>query len=122
MVLVLYERRVPEPMLPFKLYRNRIITGGNYVGAANGAIMMSIVVFFASVYAGRDGVRHLSGSALGARSVAWPLGGFVGSRLVLKTSFQAAATIGATVLMVGSIMLITLHVGGGHAAAHCRPC
>jgi EmrB/QacA subfamily drug resistance transporter len=112
-ILAFYERRIPEPMLPFKLYRNRIIAGGNFVGAANGAIMMSIVGFLPVYMQGVMGAGTvLAGSALGAMSVAWPFGGFVGSRLVLQTSYRAAAMIGATVLVIGSIMLITLHAGG----------
>ncbi len=83
--LFAYERRAPEPMLPFKLYRNRIIAGGNSVGLANGAIMMSIVGFLPAYMQGVMGTTTLvAGAALGAMSVAWPFGGFVGSRLVLR--------------------------------------
>ncbi len=84
--LLAYERRTPEPMLPFRLYRNRIIAGGNSVGLANGAIMMSIVAFLPAYMQGVMGTSTLvAGAALGTMSVAWPFGGFVGSRLVLRT-------------------------------------
>lgn len=109
--LFAYERRAPEPMLPFKLYRNRIIAGGNSVGLANGAIMMSIVGFLPAYMQGVMGTTTLAaGAALGAMSVAWPFGGFVGSRLVLRTSYRIAATIGGAVLLAGAVLLITLRV------------
>ncbi len=109
--LFTYERRAPEPMLPFKLYRNRIIAGGSSVGLANGAIMMSIVGFLPAYMQSVMGTSTLiAGSALGIMSVAWPFGGFVGSRLVLRTSYRIAATIGGAVLLAGAMLLITLRV------------
>ncbi len=109
--LFAYERRAPEPMLPFKLYRNRIIAGGSSVGLANGAIMMSIVAFLPAYMQGVMGTSTLvAGAALGAMSVAWPFGGFVGSRLVLRTSYRIAATTGGVVLLVGAMLLATLTV------------
>jgi MFS family permease len=116
LALFVYERRTPEPMLPFKLYRNRIIAGGNAVGLTNGVIMMSIVGFLPAYMQGVMGSSTLlAGAALGAMSVAWPFGGFVGSRLVLQTSYRIAATIGGVVLVVGSLLLIALHIGAGAA-------
>jgi EmrB/QacA subfamily drug resistance transporter len=116
MALFVYERRTPEPMLPFKLYRNRIIAGGNAVGLTNGVIMMSIVGFLPAYMQGVMGSSTLlAGTALGAMSVAWPFGGFVGSRLVLQTSYRIAATVGGGVLVVGSLLLIALHIGAGAA-------
>lgn len=52
-----YERRISEPLLPFELYRNRIIAGGNAIGLANGVIMMSIVGFLPA-YMCRHGPRR----------------------------------------------------------------
>ena len=43
--LIFYESRVSEPMIPIRLYRSRIVAGGNWVGAANGAISMAIIGF-----------------------------------------------------------------------------
>jgi EmrB/QacA subfamily drug resistance transporter len=110
--LVFYESRTPEPMIPVRLYRNRIIAGGNWVGAANGVIMMGIVGFLPVYMQGLMGSSTLiAGVALGAMSVAWPFGGFVGSRLVLRVSYRMSATTGAVILVVGSTLLILLHPG-----------
>jgi EmrB/QacA subfamily drug resistance transporter len=107
-----YERRISEPLLPFELYRNRIIAGGNAIGLANGVIMMSIVGFLPAYMQAVMGSSTLvAGTALGAMSAAWPFGGFVGSRIVLRTSYRIAAMIGAVVLVAGSLLLITLHIG-----------
>ena len=110
--LFVYERLTPEPMLPFKLYRNRFIAGGNSIGLTTGAIMMSIVAFLPAYMQGVMGLSSLvAGVALGAMSAAWPFGGFVGSRLLLWIPYRIAATIGAVILVTGSLLMIALHIG-----------
>jgi MFS family permease len=110
--LIFYESRTPEPMIPVRLYRNRLIAGGNWVGAANGAISMAIAGFLPVYMQGLMGSSTLiSGLALGALSVFWPFGGFVGSRLVLRMSYRLSSTIGAVILVTGSALLVLLHPG-----------
>ena len=109
-VFLAYERRVPEPMLPVKLFGNRIVAGGNAVGLANGAIMMSIVGFLPAYMQGVMGASAtLAGAALAAMSVAWPFGGFVGSRMMLWSTYRVAATIGGVVLVAGSLLMIAVN-------------
>jgi EmrB/QacA subfamily drug resistance transporter len=110
--LIFYESRISEPMIPVRLYRNRLVAGGNWVGAANGAISMGVVGFLPVYMQGLMGAGPLtSGLALGAMSVLWPTGGFVGSRLVLRMSYRLSATIGGVILVSGSTLLILLHPG-----------
>ncbi len=110
--LIFYESRISEPMIPVRLYRNRIVAGGNWTGAANGAISMAVVGFLPVYMQGLMGSSALTaGFALGAMSVLWPTGGFVGSRLVLRMSYRHSTTIGGIILVSGSLLLILLHPG-----------
>lgn len=78
--------------------------------------MMSIVGFLPAYMTGVMGTGTLlAGTALGAMSVAWPVGGFVGSRILLRTSYRRAATIGGVILIAGSLLLIALHIDGSIA-------
>jgi Na+/melibiose symporter-like transporter len=52
-----------------------------------------------------------AGIALGAMSVLMPLGGFIGSRLVLRMSYRLSSAIGGVILVTGSTLLIWLHPG-----------
>jgi EmrB/QacA subfamily drug resistance transporter len=111
-VLIFYESRIPEPMIPVRLYRNRLVAGGNWIGGANGAIMMGIVGFLPLYMQGLMGSSTLmAGVALGAMSVVWPFGGFVGSRLVLRVRYRISAAAGGVVLVAGCTLLILLHPG-----------
>ena len=114
--LWIHESRTPEPMLPLKLFRNRIVASGNVVGLANGAIMMGIVAFLPAYMQGVMGsTALLAGVALTAMSVAWPIGGLAGSRIMLWFSYRVAATIGSVVLLIGSVLMIALDPAFGAA-------
>jgi MFS family permease len=114
--LLIHESRTLEPMLPLKLFRNRIVASGNVVGLANGAIMMGIVAFLPAYMQGVLGsTALLAGVALTAMSVAWPIGGLIGSRIMLLFSYRVAATIGSVVLLIGSLLMIALNPALGVA-------
>ena len=110
--LIFYESRTSEPMIPVRLYRDRLVAGGNWVGAANGVISMAVVGFLPVYMRALMGSSTLmSGVALGTLSVFWPFGGFVGSRLVLRMPYRLSSTIGGVVLVAGISLLILLHPG-----------
>ena len=110
--LIFYESRTSEPMIQVRLYRNRLIAGGNWIGVANGAISMAVIGFLPVYMQGLLGSSALiSGVALGAMSVLMPLGGYFGSRLVFQMSYRLSSTIGGVILLVGSALLILLRPG-----------
>ncbi|HTV36925.1 MAG TPA: hypothetical protein VMF12_10895, partial [Xanthobacteraceae bacterium] len=41
----------------------------------------------------------------------WPLGGFLGSRLVLRMPYRVSSTIGGIILLTGTAVLVLLHPG-----------
>jgi EmrB/QacA subfamily drug resistance transporter len=110
--LIFYESRTSEPMIPVRLYGNRLIAGGNWAGAANGAISMAVVGFLPVYMRALMGASTLTaGLALGTMAVLWPFGGFVGSRLVLRMPYRMSSTIGGVILVTGSMVLVLLHPG-----------
>ena len=110
--LIFYESRTSEPMIPVRLYRDRLVAGGNWVGAATGAISMAIIGFLPVYMRALMGTSTLvSGVALGTLSVFWPFGGFVGSRLVLRMPYRVSSTIGGIILLTGVTFLVLLHPG-----------
>ncbi len=108
-VLFIYERRTPEPMLPLELFRIRVIAVGNVVGLANGAMMMGIVAFLPAYMLGAlQSSTSIAALALAAMAGAWPVGGLIGSRIILLSSYRVAGTIGSLVLLAGSLAMIAL--------------
>jgi EmrB/QacA subfamily drug resistance transporter len=108
-LLFLYERRAPEPMIPVELLKNRIIAGGTLGCFALGAIIMGATAFL-SLYVqgvmGRSAV--LAGLVLMTPSVTWPIGSSSGGWLMLRTSYRATTFIGTVPLVLGSVILFLL--------------
>lgn len=113
-MLLIYERTVPEPMLPVTLWRSRIVAGSNVVNLATGAAMMGITAFLPAYMQGVMGTSTIvAGLALTAMSAGWPVGGFTSGRVMLRFSFRTTAAAGGFVFVIGSLMLIALDPARG---------
>jgi EmrB/QacA subfamily drug resistance transporter len=118
-VLCAHERRAAEPMLPLALWRNRVVAVGCLAGFANGAVMMSLSAFMPTYVQGAMGrTATASGVVLAASSVSWAFASMVSGRLMIRTSYRLAASIGGLCLVAGSLVLITLDPAG----SLFRPC
>src|SRR6516165_8773928 len=112
--LAAHERRAAEPMLPVALWRNRVVAVGCLAGFFNGALMMAISGFLPTYVQGamgRDAIA--SGVVLAASSVSWAFASMAAGRLMIRTSYRLAATIGGVFLVVGGLVLITLEPTSG---------
>jgi EmrB/QacA subfamily drug resistance transporter len=107
--LVAHERRAAEPMLPIQLWRNRIVAVGCLAGFFNGALMMAVSGFLPTYVQGAMGRdATAAGVVLAASSVSWAFASMASGRLMIRTSYRLAASIGGVSLVAGSLMLITL--------------
>lgn len=112
--LAAHERRAVEPMLPLALWRNRIVAVGCLAGFFNGALMMAISGFLPTYVQGAMGRdATASGVVLAASSVSWAFASMAAGRLMIRTSYRLAASIGGVFLVVGSLVLITLEPASG---------
>ncbi len=108
------ERRAAEPMLPVALWRNRVVAIGCLAGFFNGAVMMALSAFMPTYVQGAMGLTATaSGVVLAASSVSWALASFAGGRLMIRTSYRLAATIGGVCLVAGSLVLIAIQPSSG---------
>jgi EmrB/QacA subfamily drug resistance transporter len=116
--LVAHERRVAEPMLALRLWRNRFIVVGNLGGFTLGALMMGVTAFMPTYLQGvLGGTAGAAGLVLAIMSITWTLGSIVGGRLMIRTSYRATATVGALALAAGALALIMLYPPRGVAWA-----
>jgi EmrB/QacA subfamily drug resistance transporter len=113
-LLVLYERRAPEPMIPMELLQNRVIAAGTLGCFALGAIMMGATAFVSLYVQGAMGRSALlAGLVLMTPSLTWPIGSMSGGRIMLKTSYRATTLIGTLPLLLGSALMIALSPASG---------
>jgi len=118
--LFIQERRVKEPIVPFKLWRNRVIAVGNFGSLCLGAILMGVSAFLPTYVQGvLGGSPTLAGFAVAAQSISWSIAGIVAGVLMVRTSYRFVGTAGALVLIAGSAILIALEPTSGVLWAIC---
>lgn len=117
---VLRERAVPDPILPFGLFRNRIVSvtsaSGLLVGAALFGSLYYIPLFVQGVEAG---TATEAGLTLTPLMLAWTGASILGGRLVIRFGFRSVATVGTVLLGVGFGILTRIHPGMGSAWVGC---
>ncbi len=108
-VLAAHERDAPEPVLPLRLWRHRVIAVGSLSGLTAGIVMMSINGFLPLYVQGAmNRSPTAAGLALGAASVSWTFASLAAGRLMIRTSYRQAATIGGLSLILGTAVLAAL--------------
>ena len=113
-VLVLHERRTPEPMLPLDLWRNRVIVVGSLGNLTSGAMMMGVAAFLPTYIQGAMGRGAIVGGlVLGAMSVSWAFASLAAGHIMLRTSYRFVAVLGGVSLSTGCVMLATLTPADG---------
>jgi MFS family permease len=112
--LVVHEGKVAEPVLPFRLWRNREVALCNFASLALGAIVISVGGFLPSYVQGVMGYSpSIAGIAFGATSVTWAVASFVAAAVMIRTSFRFAATIGGASIVAGNAILIAMTPSSG---------
>ncbi len=105
-LLIAYEVRIREPMLPIALWRDPIVVGGNLANLCIGAMLMGVTAFLPPYVQGAMGRSALvAGFMLTAMSGSWPVGSAVAGQVMLRTSYRTSAFAGASLVLVGSALL-----------------
>jgi EmrB/QacA subfamily drug resistance transporter len=108
-VFVWHERRTPEPMMPFRLWRQRVIALSNFGVFGSGSAMIGVSAFLPTYVQGVMGRSPgTAGFVLGCMSVSWMFASLGAGRLMIRTSYRLAAAIGGAALVAGSAMLALL--------------
>lgn len=112
-VFVFVERRSPAPLVPFSLFRSRVLVGGNLVTltAAVGAYGQSILL---TQYAQQ--VLGYSPAQFGLMSGVVPVMAVIGSvlsqRFVTKVGFRSVAIVSMSLMAAGCLLLTQLSANG----------
>lgn len=108
-LLLIQERRAREPMLPLEIWRNRMVVLANAASGSIGGMQMAVIAFLPAFVQGVMGESAMrAGFALTAMSFAWPTGGFIAGRALLRISYRQSSSLGAIVLVAGAAMMAVL--------------
>ena len=106
---VLVERRAVEPVLPLWLFRHRVVTAAMATSLVVGVLMMGLTTYiplYAQSVLGYGAV--VSGFALAAMTLGWPLAASNSGRLYLSVGFRSTMLIGGAVGAVGTALLLLI--------------
>ncbi|HZU91575.1 MAG TPA: MDR family MFS transporter [Stellaceae bacterium] len=113
-LLAAHERHAPEPIVPYRLWRNRVIALGNLGAFATFMASMGVSAFLPPYIQGVLGrSAGVAGFALGCQSVSWTLATFATAWVMIRTSYRASAIIGGVLLALSGVMLFLLQPTSG---------
>ncbi len=102
----LVERRAAEPVLPLWVFTHRVLVSAMLAALVVGVLLMgltSYVPLYAQGVLGQGAV--VSGLALAALSLGWPLAAGNSGRLYLALGFRTTMLIGAVLAVAGAALL-----------------
>lgn len=109
---VLVERRVPDPVLPLWVFRNRVLTSA-MLGAFVVGMAMLGVTSYVPVYAqqvlGAGAVT--AGLSVAALAIGWPIAASTAGRFYLRHGFRPCLLAGAAFGVVGTTIVATVGPG-----------
>jgi EmrB/QacA subfamily drug resistance transporter len=108
-VFVLIERRAADPVVPLRLLRRRLLVATNLVSACVGAALLGLTSYVPTFVQDVLGTGPLvAGFALAALTLGWPISASQAGRVYLRIGIRSTALIGATVVVLGSALLLLL--------------
>jgi len=105
-LFVWVERRAPDPIIPFTLFRNRMVSVSVAAGFLAGIAMFGAVSFMPRCAQGALGMSATeAGSLLTPLMLSWVTMSVIGGRLLLKVSFRIVTIAGFIIMAVGFVLM-----------------
>ncbi|MCU1474103.1 MAG: transporter [Amnibacterium sp.] len=105
-VFVLAERWAPEPVLPLWVFSRRLLLTTALVSAGVGAVTIGLTSYVPTFLEKVVPTTPLvSGLALAALTVGWPVAASNAGRLYLRIGFRSTALIGCGIAALGAVAL-----------------
>ncbi|MEN1967038.1 MDR family MFS transporter [Lentibacillus sp. N15] len=103
------ERRANDPMMPFVIWKYRIITTANLTSLTTGMIMIGVSSYLPAFVQGvMDKSATVAGFTLTTMSIGWPIASTIAGRLLLKIGYRNTSLIGGVSLVIGGMIFFLL--------------
>ena len=100
------EARASDPIVPFKLFRNRVVTVSIIAGFLAGVAMFGAITFVPLFAQGALGATATeAGSLLTPLMLSWVILSIIGGRLLLRVGYKPTSIAGFLLLTVGLALL-----------------
>ncbi|MEF2976081.1 MFS transporter [Subtercola sp. YIM 133946] len=103
---VFVERHAAEPVLPLWVFSRRLLLTTTLISLGVGAILLGVTSFVPTYLEGAISITPLvSGLAVAAITLGWPLSAAQSGRLYLRIGFKRTILIGLVIAVAGSLAL-----------------
>jgi EmrB/QacA subfamily drug resistance transporter len=108
-LFVIVERQAADPIVPLDLFRERIIAVSSLGNLAMGGVLLGVSVYVPLFVQGAlGGTAITAGASVASLSIGWPVGSFVGGRMLLRTGYRATLLLGSALIAVGSALCVPM--------------
>ena len=106
LIFAVVEKRAADPLIPFKLFKNKTLSVSVGAGFLAGVAMFGAISFIPLFAQGALGSTATeAGSLLTPLMLSWVAMSVLGGRILLKVGYRIIALIGFVVLTIGFILL-----------------
>ncbi len=110
-LFVWVERRAADPLIPFKLFRNRVVTVSVVAGFLAGVGMFGAISFVPLFAQGALGATATeAGSLLTPLLLSWVGMSIIGGRLLLRVGFRPTCIVGFALMTFGFVLLSSYQI------------
>jgi EmrB/QacA subfamily drug resistance transporter len=111
-LFVFAERRAADPIVPLELFGERIIAVSSLGNLAMGGVLLGVSVYVPLFVQGSlGGTAITAGAVVASLSIGWPVGSFVGGRMLLRTGYRTTLLLGSALIACGSALCVPLDSG-----------
>ena len=105
-IFFLVEKRAPDPIIPFDLFRNRTVSISVLAGFLGGIAMFGAISFIPLFAQGSLGFTATeAGSLLTPLMLTWVTMSVIGGRLMLRIGYRSITIVGYIALTIGFVLL-----------------
>jgi EmrB/QacA subfamily drug resistance transporter len=102
-LFVTVERRAEDPMVPLGLFRDRIFAVGVLGNLALGGVLFGVSVYIPLFVQGAlAGTAVTAGAVIAPLSIGWPVGSFIGGRVILRSGYRKTLLVGSCFIALGT--------------------
>jgi EmrB/QacA subfamily drug resistance transporter len=103
------EQRAAEPILPLWVFSRRVLVAANTASLLIGAILIGLTSYVPTFAQGVLGFGALlSGFALAAMTIGWPIAASTAGRIYLRVGFRTTSLVGVAFIVLGALLLLTI--------------
>ena len=103
---VLSQRHAVDPILPLWVFSRRLLLATSLISLGVGAILIGLTSYVPTFLEGVLGITPLvSGLALAALTIGWPISASQSGRLYLRFGFRPTVLLGMVLVVAGAVVL-----------------